>query len=221
MFGLFKKSSVHEPVEKQREDVEKRYKEALGSAAAPIREILKEAMLKILNGLDCDQLPSGKGAFGSLENPIPVNGSIGEIKYLAKLRGKTGEALMFHRTCSVESSVTGDHIDCYEIVCLDGTQWNDLYFDCHHPRRSNLCPPGYTLVPVNKSLGMDIPFGFGCDSIVSKFPYGLPDAIVKQYGEFGVGLARRIEERLKKYSFERPPSKAKPADNVLFFYSKQ
>lgn len=120
MFGLFKKPSVvHEPVETQR-------KEAVSSVAVPFREILGA---KYLNGLDCDRLPNGKGVFGSLENPIPVNGLIGEIKYLVKLRGRTGEPLMFHRVGSMGSPVVDDPVDCYEVVCMDATQWNHLYFD--------------------------------------------------------------------------------------------
>lgn len=195
MFSVFKKPSVHEPIEKQLE-------EALSSIAEPFRAVLGE---KFTDGLDCDQLPNGKGVFGSLDNPIPVNGSIGEIKYLVKLRGKTGEALMFHRIGSMGSSVVEDPVDCYEVVCMDGTQWNRLYFDCYHPRRSNTCPSGYTLVPFNKSLGMDIPYGFGSNGLVTNFPHGLPEAIISLYGESpGGAFARRVEERLRKYSFNRP-----------------
>ncbi len=193
MFGLFKKKDIHEPVEIQR-------KEAIDSIAAPFREIIGQ---QYLNGLDCDQLPNGRGVFGSLENPIPVNGSIGEIKYLSKLRGNTGNALMFHRIGSMSSSVVDNPVDYYEVVCMDGTQWNQLYFDCYHLRRSNFCPPGYTLMPFNKSLGMDIPYGFGCNRLVSNFPYGLPDAIINLYGERpGAAFARRVKESLQKYSFK-------------------
>jgi hypothetical protein len=74
MFSFFNKPSIHEPVETQR-------KEAVASVAAPFRDVLGA---KYLNGLDCDQLPNGRGVFGSLENPIPVNGFIGEIKYLVR-----------------------------------------------------------------------------------------------------------------------------------------
>jgi len=171
-------------------------------AAAPFREILGA---QYLNGLDCDQLLNGQGSFGSLENPIPVNGSIGEIKYLVKLRGNTGEPLMFHRIGSMGSSVVKNPVDCYEVVCMDGTQWNHLHFDRYHPRRSNLCPPGYTLVLFNKSLDMDIPYGFGCNTLASDFPYSLSDAIISLYGESpGRAFARRIDERLQVYSFTRP-----------------
>lgn len=195
MFGMFKKPSVHESVEKQRED-------ALNSIDAAFREIMGPQMV---GGLDCDQLPGGKGDFGSLNNPIPVNGSIGEIKYLVKLRGITGEAVMFHRIGSMGSSAVENPVDCYEVVCMDGTQWNRLHFDFYHPRRSNLAPTGYTLIPFNKSLGMDIPYGFGYNGLVSNFPHSLPDAVVNFYGESpGRAFAKRIEERLRKHQFQRP-----------------
>ena len=111
-------------------------------------------------------------------------------KYLSKLRGNTGNALMFHRIGSISSSVVDNPVDYYEVVCMDDTQWNQLYFDCYHLRRSNFCPPGYTLMPFNKSLGMDI-------------PYGLPDAIINLYGERPMAaFARRVKESLQKYSFK-------------------
>jgi hypothetical protein len=77
MFGLFKKS-IHEPVSKQRED--------LAMYPGPFAEM-------IVGGEDCDELSAGSGPFGSQHNPIPVNGALGEIKYLGKLRGKTAHRL--------------------------------------------------------------------------------------------------------------------------------
>lgn len=65
MFSYFKRR-IHESVELQRADVEK--------CPAPIRE-------KILQGEDVDSIGGGQGEFGSLTNPIPVNGALGEIKY--------------------------------------------------------------------------------------------------------------------------------------------
>lgn len=195
MFGMFKKQSVHEPVEKQRED-------ALNSIIEHLREIMAPQML---GGLDCDQLPNGNGVFGSINNPIPVNGPMGETKYLAKLRGVTGEAVMFHRIGSMGSTTVKHPVDCYEVVCMDGTQWGRLHFDFYHPRRSNIAPPGYTLIPFNKQLGMDIPYGFGTNALVSNFPFDLPSAVVQRYGESpGRAFAKRVEERLHKHNFQRP-----------------
>ena len=198
MFGLFRKS-VHEPVEKQREDAAK-------LALGPV----------ILGGADCDEVPGGQGPLSSLGNPIPVNGPIGEIKYLGKLRGKTGNALLFHRLGSVSSPAVETPVDVYEVVCLDGTQWNRLYFDSYHPRRSNLAPPGYTLVPYNKDLGMDMPFAFGVNELVPDFPFGLVEAVVQLYGDSpGQAFARKIEERLKQHDFRHPNDRSSVVAHIL------
>ena len=196
MFNLFKKTPIHEPVEAQRAEAVSYLPEG------PLKELLAE---KYLNGLDCDQLPEGRGPFGSRDNPIPVNGAIGEVKYLAKLRGKTGKPVMFHRPGSMTSDVSEDPVDCYEIVCLDGTQWDRLYFDCYHPRRSNLAPEGYSLQPFDKKIGFDPFFGFGCGSMVDDFPRDLPDAIILEQGErCGEIIVKPIRECLRKFQFQRP-----------------
>ena len=187
MFGLSKKQ-IHESIELQRQDVLSGYPENFATL--------------ILNGEDCDQITGGYGPFGSLTSPIPVNGAIGEIKYLGKLRGKTGAALFFHRIGSLASSVSKNSIDQYEVVCLDGTQWNSLHFDMYHPRRSNLSPPEYTLMPYNKELKRDIPFAYGVNGLVQNFPFGLPNAIDDFYGGNGI-FARHAREWLAKGNFSR------------------
>ena len=187
--------SVHESLEQQRKD-----------AADSVSEMFKSVLVPlILDGLDCDELPNGIGEFGSLDNPIPVNGSIGEIKYLVKLRGKTGKPIMFHRIGSMTSKVIGRSVDKYELVCLDGTQWSYLHFDFYHPRRSNITPPNFTLIPYNKELGLDIPFGFGSNGRVDSFPHGLPSALIDLYkGDLGIKLAQTIEDVLSSHNFQRP-----------------
>ena len=126
---------------------------------------------------------------------------MGEIKYLAKLRGKTGHAVFFHRIGSSDSSATENSIDLYEVVCLDGTQWGKLYFDMYHPRRSNHAPQGYTLMPFNKGLGMDLPLGYGINGMVGNFPYELPGLLSQAYGN--QALERHAREWLSKYDFTR------------------
>jgi hypothetical protein len=188
MLGFFKKE-IHEPMEIQREDVMK--------CEEPIRS-------EILNGEDCDKIEEAYGEFGSITNPIPVNGLMGEIKYLGKLRGKTGHALFFHRNCSTTSPICKHPVDIYETVCMDGTQWKTLYFDMYHPRRSNIAPPGYSLTPYDKSLGEDIPLAYGVNHPVTNFPYGLPGAIERLYGgEIGHVFAKHAREKLNKYNFWR------------------
>ena len=188
MFNLFRKQ-VHEPSESQIKDILKYPEDFAG---------------EILAGEDCDQISGSHGDFGSITNPIPVNGAIGEIKYLAKLRGKTGNALFFHRISSDISPVTSNSVDHYEVVCLDATQWSTFYFDMYHPRRSNQSPPDYLLVPYDKSFGMDLPFGYGVNKFVENFPYDLPDAIQKVYRDKDGVFARHAREWLAKGDFSRP-----------------
>ena len=186
MLGFLKKR-IHEPVKQQHADLD-HYPDMFAR--------------QILGGEDCDEISGGQGEFGSRTNPIPVNGSLGEIKYLAKLRGKAGNALFFHRIGSVHSPATEHSVDLYVVVCLDGTQWNKLYFDMYHPRRSNRAPEGYTLMPFNKRLGMDLPMGYGVNELVDDFPYGLPDMLTSVYGS--QAMARHSREWLSKYDFTRP-----------------
>jgi len=189
MFNLFKKQNlIHEPFEKQIADVKK------------LNPLIAN---EILNGLNCDKLQNSTGSFGSLTNPIPVNGALGEIKYLGKLRGKTGHAVFFHRIGSTKSPVTNNLIDIFELVCHDATQWNKFYFDLYHPRRSNFAPDGYVLTPFNKKLKMDIPFAYGVTSFVANFPYDLPKELDDFYGSNGV-YSKHAKKWLEQYSFQKP-----------------
>ena len=189
MFKLFKRNkSIHESLDKQIADT-KRLDPKIGN--------------EILKGIDCDKLPNSSGDFGSISNPIPVNGPMGEIKYLGKLRGKTGHAVFFHRIGSWKSPVTNNPIDLFELVCLDGTQWNRLFFDFYHPRRSNLIPKGYILNPFNKDIKMDLPFAFGVTTLVSNFPFNLPNELDSFYNSQG-SYSRRAKKWLDRYSFIRP-----------------
>ncbi len=192
MFRLFKKkNSIHEPLENQISDIKK------------LDPLIANEILK---GVSCDKLPKATGNFGSITNPIPVNGPLGEIKYLGKLRGKTGHAVFFHRIGSTTSTATDNPVDIFELVCQDGTQWNKLYFDLYHPRRSNLAPEGYNLMPLNNKLKKDAPFAYGVPSVVSNFPFDLPKKLDEYYGGTGA-LSRHAKIWLEKYSFQRPNKK--------------
>lgn len=190
MFNIFKKkSSIHEPFERQMEDNKK------------LNLLIAKA---VINGLSCDQIPNASGAFGSISNPIPVNGALGEIKYLGKLRGKTGHAVFFHRIGSTKSQVTENPVDVFEIVCQDATQWNKLYFDPYHPRRSNLAPKGYVLTPYDEKLKMDLPFAYGVTSFLENFPYDLPNEIDNFYNSSSGVFSKHAKKWLEKYTFHNP-----------------
>ena len=72
MFGFFKKQ-IHESPKLQAEDV-------INYSGLNPEDILF--------GESCDEVSGSYGEFGSATNPIPVNGVMGEIKYLAKLRSE-------------------------------------------------------------------------------------------------------------------------------------
>lgn len=93
---------------------------------------------ELMYGAAVDELPNAQGPFGmSPSNPIPVNGSIGELTYLSKLRTSTGERLLFHRLERVGT------IDAFEAVSWSGNEWYLLYLDMYHPRRSRKAPAGF------------------------------------------------------------------------------
>ncbi|MET0116507.1 MAG: ankyrin repeat domain-containing protein [Sedimenticola sp.] len=174
--------NIHEAVSIQIEEIMSLYPEPLSSS--------------IIEGDDLDKIPHGKGQFGSVNNPIPVNGAIGEIKYLSKLRNSSGAPYCFHRIGSFDSDVSKFPVDCYEIFSLDKTDKRELYFDMYHPRRSSLAPAGLTIESLRSQNSLtDKPYGYGVDSSVDNFPLGLIGEIRELYGsEIGVPL----EDRIKK-----------------------
>lgn len=194
MFNFIKElfsTTINEPRKKQLADFE---------MYPP--EFLKLAMA----GADCDQLPGAFGEFGrEISNPVPVNGAKGEIKYLAKLRGKGGLPVLFHRIGSMSSPVTPHSVDAYELLRSDDEsgslrprydKWDVLYLDMYHPRRSELAPSNYIFTPYDSKMGIDWPIGFGVNSIVDNFPHGLPAAMVEAWGE--ESLVRTFAKKLEK-----------------------
>ncbi|RJP34950.1 MAG: hypothetical protein C4527_01385 [Candidatus Omnitrophota bacterium] len=161
---------------------------------------------KIFIGPDCDVLPNAYGPFGKcLTNPIPVNGIIGKIIYLNRLRSKYGFKFFYHRIGSFESPITSYPVDKYELVSTDAKIWLLLYFCLYFPRRSSLVPEGLTLESwkkmsdVNKficKLGAG-----GTEKFLENFPIDLPNAIISNFKsdpEFGEGIAVRIKNIIDK-----------------------
>lgn len=194
MFSLFKKK-IHEPIEKQHEDLRN---EPIGPLA--------------MAGVDCDELPGASGPFGlSHNNPIPVNGLIGAYKYLGKLLSSSGVIFYFHRLGSLNSDVSQHLVDAYELVDMNGENWEILFIDMYHPRRSNKVPPGFSCKTYNKELG-DIPLAFGVDIFCSDFPYDLPEVIE---GNNGLpAFARKVRERVSRGGFDRPEKHALKVQGV-------
>ena len=152
---------------------------------------------KVIGGFAVDELPHGIGEFGrSAENPIPVNGAIGELIYLSRLMTKnTQKKLLFHRLGSVEN------IDVYETVSIDGRNWDILFLSFYHPRKSRKAPEGYQIAEHRSQ-----PLIYGTNRRISQFPFGLQKAIADTTAEFlGISLAPpevRIAE--EKIDFRRP-----------------
>ena len=99
------------------------------------------------------------------ENPIPVNGPLGERTYLSRLRTQDGVPFFFHRVGS-----TGGTIDVYEIASFDNTFSGELFLDMYHPNRCKAAPKGLL-------LSDDVSPFTGDTLRVDNFPVGLIAAI--------------------------------------------
>jgi hypothetical protein len=187
VFGLFGRR-YHEPTSAQRTEVRRIYSRPLAD--------------QILQGESCDRLSGSSGAFGKCaSNPIPVNGSLGTLKYLGKLRTKAGRsALYFHRIWSAASPITRFPVDAYETVSIDAKSWDVLFVDMYHPRRSRNAPEGYVLTPYVPEL--DGTFCCGCNVRLGDFPDDLPAALEKK--GFPDALVRKCRERLEITNFSKP-----------------
>ncbi len=85
-----------------------------------------------------DTIPGAKGDFGhEITNPIPVNGTLGELTYLSRLLTSSGEKIFFHRLGSI------DTIDIFETVSQSGDDWDVLFVDLYHTRKTRLAPKNY------------------------------------------------------------------------------
>lgn len=122
----------------------------------------------ILSGTSVDQLANGSGEFGfSPTNPIPCNGSLGEVTYLSRLLyGPQQEKVFFHRLGSIQGN-----IDKYELMTLSGKR-AIVYLDMYHPRKSRLAPKGFSLQP-------DTILIRGINQNLSMFPHNLHQAIME------------------------------------------
>lgn len=94
----------------------------------------------IKQGKSIDQIEGGAGPFGCPTNPIPVNGPLGEMTYLSRLRTMKNEQLFFHRIGAISS------FDLFELVSISGNEWHILALHMYHPRRSRLVPDNFKLV---------------------------------------------------------------------------
>ena len=169
-------------------------------------------------GSECEALPRRRGSFGATpENPIPVNGPIGETVYLNRLRAANGAGFLYHRLGSVKSGVCSWPVDEFELVATDASEWWLLFFSIYHPCRSSLVPAQLYLLPwstLPESLRRLLKFDcLGTRCRLREFPRDLPDAVAgntllntltNQAGEF-------FPERIRAYLNAHPGAWERPA----------
>lgn len=153
----------------------------------------------------CDERPGATGDFGmSAGNPIPVNGPIGQLAYLSKLRTKGGEGLFFHRIGAVGS------IDVFEAVSMSGTEWFIFFLDMYYPRRSRKAPIGLSISPDPSQFS-------GFTQHCRAFPRDFPEA-KQSNGDSGLNFAyiplSKVHAALENGAFERPLSHCAKMDIV-------
>jgi hypothetical protein len=129
----------------------------------PYPELVKRRMAE---GGAMDMVPGGTGEFGrSTANPIPVNGPLGELTYLSKLIAGRHTHIIAHRLGACAGG------DAYEAVSVDGQDWDLLYLDPYHTRRSRLVPSGYQ-TDFSGQL-----FLFATNGFLPTFPVGIAAAL--------------------------------------------
>ncbi|MQF70575.1 hypothetical protein FIL92_01165 [SAR202 cluster bacterium AD-812-D07_MRT_10900m] len=156
-----------------------------------------------------DQVPDAAGPFGSLQNPIPVNGVDGEVIYLNRLTTTSGARFFYHRVGSLRSSATGHQTDVFELASVDGSRWAFLVLSPYHPRRSTQHPPDMILQPWPSNKDDQtlcrIPH-IGTTQQVQDFPLGLPTAIS---GNLGGAPPKLREAMATKISSMLGPDRSK------------
>lgn len=155
-----------------------------------IRDIIKSSP-------SYDQAPDATGPFGYVStNPIPTNGSIGELAYLSSLETSDGERIIFHRLGAINT------IDVFEGVTFSGSSWFIFFTDCYHPIKSRLTPEGFKFFDGVAQLS-------GFNKYSENFPY---DFVDMKYAEQQSGLSMayiaidKITTALESSTFERPIS---------------
>jgi hypothetical protein len=170
--------------------------------------LLEPYRSQVLRGADCDEIAEAVGEFGrDPRNPIPVNGSLGELTYLSNLRTADSQPIMFHRLGSTSN------VDIYGTVSLDGAIWDILFLNPFHPRKSQRPPSGYRIVAGterNRPL-------LGVNDFVAAFPERLSDAIAdvsERVFKFRIRPSQ-VREALARTIFERPTDHRTQLDIIL------
>lgn len=153
----------------------------------------------------CDEKAGATGDFGmSPRNAIPVNGPIGQLAYLSKLRTNRREGLFFHRIGAVGS------IDVFESVSMSGNEWFIFFLDMYYPRRSRKAPFSLSLSPNPSQFS-------GFTNYCRDFPHDFSEAKLRN-SDSGLNFAyiplSKAQAVLEKGTFERPISHRAKMDIV-------
>lgn len=154
-----------------------------------------------------DLLPGGYGPIGSITNPIPVNGIIGEKIYLNQLRSPNDEGYCYHRPGSRKVDISANPIDGFELFSLDGQDRRTVWLSPYHPYRSTLAPEGCFLRVYprgeREQVFVRTP-AHGVTTRVSSFPHDLPAALEQSKAlaniapGLGAIMARNVSAALAK-----------------------
>jgi len=146
-----------------------------------------------------DHVPGATGDFGrAATNPVPVNGPLGELVYISNLVTIAGTQVIGHRLGSVSRR------DVYEVVALDGSRWDLLFFDPYFTRKARKLPTGY------KGSASPQRFLLATNYTVRRFPLGISEAM-RECTQRIVGIAMvapQLRDEGAFAAFSPPPSHA-------------
>jgi len=167
--------------------------EADESPAEQLNDIPDEMRAIVLAGGAVERLAGATGEYGlQWCNPIPVNGPIGELKYINRLICECGKLQIAHRLGTVDAPGVRGKVDVYEVVGAELVHWRLLFFHCYHPRRSRAVPTGYTLGAFHPQFSRTT-IGLATNETCDTFPVGLL-AIAR--GSFGDTLGRAVASKV-------------------------
>ncbi len=205
MFG-FLKGKKENALPPEMEKIFARLKTYLEDEAAQNMRLPEALRGAIESGEDAD-ITKGNTAeqFGRRwDNPIPVNGPLGEILYLSSLQTLNETPILFHRLGNL------NNIDVYEIVTADSKNWDVLFLDMYHPRKSRMAPKGYQLLKF-------VAVFTGANSRVENFPYDLQNAISNcTQRMIGIPLPHpRIRMMIESHRYSRVPAQEALIESLL------
>lgn len=196
------------------DDILEKLRNILIDDDAQTRLLPDEAQALINQGVSVDSLDGASGEFGRVaSNPIPVNGPIGEISYISRLRTISGQRVLGHRIA------TYNKLDIYETLSFDGSFWDMLIFDMYHPRKSKLSPSGYRLL-----AGREVKTSFSASNdFVDPFPAAIRESfreLSTGYGPLFMGASEIKEEIPNILKFERPHNHLEKVGPVIATYRR-